>query len=98
LPHGRAEEGDVGEERTGMWVPSISDGGAGNDNGPLAHEIRPGAEEMAHNDFSHFSSFFQLNESAGGNKIVEILGTSEKCKNLHEDRFEYLTQLLYWAL
>jgi hypothetical protein len=42
LPHGQAEEGDLGEERTGMWVPSISDGGAGNDNGPLACEIRPG--------------------------------------------------------
>jgi hypothetical protein len=28
----------------------------------------------------------------------EIFGESEKCEILHGDRFEYLPQLLYWAL
>jgi hypothetical protein len=31
-------------------------------------------------------------------KIEKILGISEKCETLHEGRFEYLPQLLYWAL
>jgi hypothetical protein len=39
LPRGRAEEGDLGEERTDRRAPSISDGGAGNGNGPLTCEI-----------------------------------------------------------
>jgi hypothetical protein len=29
---------------------------------------------------------------------VKYLGISEKCEILHGDRFEYLPQLLYWAL
>jgi hypothetical protein len=32
------------------------------------------------------------------NNWNKYLGISEKCETLHGDRFEYLPQLLYWAL
>jgi hypothetical protein len=59
---------------------------------------RPTTEKTAHDDFFHFKSFFQLNESAKENKIGEILGTSGKCEILYGDIFEYFPQLSYWEL
>jgi hypothetical protein len=40
-----------------------------------------------------------LNKLAGENKNRRNTWRAlEKCENLHGDRFEYLPQLLYWAL
>jgi hypothetical protein len=42
-----------------------------------------------------FHLTFQADEKINRKKYF---GTSEKCEILHGDRFEYFSQLLYWAL
>jgi hypothetical protein len=103
---GKQRRGDLGEERTDRHAPSISNDGAVMDWQAGSHakmgrgQCRAGstAEKTAHNDFFHFKSFFQLKKSTGENKNRRNAWGLKKCEILHGDRFEYLPQLLYWAL
>jgi hypothetical protein len=66
----------LGEERADRWAPSVSDSGAVTRWQAGSHmemgrgrcRAGPTAEKIAHNDFFHFKSFFQLNKLAGENK------------------------------
>jgi hypothetical protein len=66
--------------------------------GPRESRARTSAEKNAHGDISNLNPFSKRINQQERIKIRETLRDLRKYEILHRDRFEYLPQLLYWAL
>jgi hypothetical protein len=67
--------------------------------GPGCYSSRPAGRKTARELFQNLNSLFQLIDPQERSKLErKYLQMSEKDENVHGGRFEYLSQLLYWAL
>jgi hypothetical protein len=99
----RGAAGGLGEDGPNRWALSINDGGTLTGGRP-AHARRwakalQRGEKTAQEDFPIFKFVFLFDiPNRWNNNFKNYLVISEKCETLHGDRFDYLPQVLYWAL